>query len=111
MNLCHNLDSMGENSIFTNLDEVNENSSSGGPGNHMQNNSKSNILSEDRKKEEKEKLDLRLKKLSEDEDKRTYELGKSIINVISSIPQIKEKDKLSQIAAGFRPVAGRMKGE
>jgi hypothetical protein len=111
VNLCHNLDSMGENSVFTNMDELNEKSSSGGPGIHLQNTSNSNILSEDRKKKEKEKLDLRLKKLSEDEDKRTYELGKSIINVISSVPQIIERDKLSQIAAGFRPVAGRMKGE
>jgi hypothetical protein len=111
VNLCHNLDSMGENSVFINMDELKENSPSGGPGIHMQNTSNPNILSEDRKKKEKEKLDLKLKKLSEDEDKRTYELGKSIINVISSIPQIVEKDKLSQIAAGFRPVAGRMKGE
>lgn len=111
VNLCHNLDSMGENTVFINMDELDEKSSSGGPGIHLQNTSNSNILSEDRKEKEKEKLDFRLKKLSEDEDKRTYELGKSIINVISSVPQIINKDKLSQIAAGFRPVAGRMKGE
>lgn len=111
VNLCHNLDSMGENSIFTNLVAKDENSSSKGPGVLTEDTSISNNLREDRKKEVKEKLDLQLKKLSEEEDKRTYALGKSIINVVSSIPQVVEKDKLSQIAAGFRPIAGRMKGE
>ena len=111
VNLCHNLDSMGENSVFTNLEAKDENSSSIGPGVLTEGTSISNDLREDRKKEVKEKLDLQLKKLSEEEDKRTYELGKSIINVVSSIPQVVEKDKLSQIAAGFRPIAGRMKGE
>lgn len=111
VNLCHNLDSMGENSVFTNLDAKDEKSSSKGPGVLTEDTSKSNNLSKDRKKEVKEKLDLQLKKLSEEEDKRTYALGKSIINVVSSIPQVVEKDKLSQIAAGFRPIAGRMKGE
>lgn len=111
VNLCHNLDSMGENSVFTNLVAKDENSSSKGPGVLTEDTSISNNLREDRKKEVKEKLDLQLKKLSEEEDKRTYALGKSIINVVSSIPQVVEKDKLSQIAAGFRPIAGRMKGE
>lgn len=111
VNLCHNLDSMGENSVFTNLVAKDENSLSKGPGGLTEDTSISNNLREDRKKEVKEKLDLQLKKLSEEEDKRTYSLGKSIINVVSSIPQVVEKDKLSQIAAGFRPIAGKMKGD
>ena len=111
VNLCHNLDSMGENSVFTNLVAKDENSLSKGPGGLTEDTSISNNLREDRKKVVKEKLDLQLKKLSEEEDKRTYSLGKSIINVVSSIPQVVEKDKLSQIAAGFRPIAGKMKGD
>ena len=51
-----------------------------------------------------------MKELMEQEEKAQYELGTSMIYVLAAIPQRIEMDPLAQIAAGFRPIGGRMKG-
>ncbi|MGL6221909.1 MAG: hypothetical protein ACRC36_28045, partial [Lacrimispora sphenoides] len=113
VNICHNLDAMGEYSSFKNLNELKADIPAIGPGFRKGNQVKSDNLDEERRKKEKEKekLQLKLKELSEKDKEGTYELGASILNIISSIPQSIEQDRLSQIAVGFRPIAGRMKGE
>lgn len=111
VNICHNLDSMGEYSVFKNLEESKADIPARGPGSCKGNQVKTDNLEEERKKKEKEKLQLKLKELSEEDKGSTYEFGPSIVKIISSIPQSIEQDRLSQIAVGFRPVAGRMKGE
>jgi len=58
----------------------------------------------------KEKLQFQMKELMEQEEKAQYELGASMIYVLAAIPQRIEMDPLAQIAAGFRPIGGRMKG-
>ncbi len=111
VNICHNLDAMGEYSSFKNLNELKADIPAIGPGFRKGNQVKSDNLDEERRKKEKEKLQLKLKELSEKDKEGTFELGPSILNIISSIPQSIEQDRLSQIAVGFRPIAGRMKGE
>ncbi|WP_313186954.1 hypothetical protein [Lacrimispora sp.] len=111
VNICHNLDAMGEYSSFNNLNELKADIPAIGPGFRKGNQVKADNLEEERRKKEKEKLQLKLKKLSEEDKEGTYEFGSSILNIISSIPQSIEQDRLSQIAVGFRPIAGRMKGE
>ena len=60
---------------------------------------------------EKEKRQLRLKKLMVDShDEAVYELGDSIVDVLSAIPRPIEQDKIAQIALGARPITGRMRG-
>lgn len=111
VNICHNLDFMGEYSTFKNLNELKTGIPARGPGFRKENQAKGDNLEEERRKKEKEKLQLKLKELSEEDEKGTYEFGPSIVNIISSIPQSIEQDRLSQIAVGFRPIAGRMEGE
>ena len=61
---------------------------------------------------EREKLKFKLKELMEDNDAGNgYELGASIVNIISAIPQCVGQDQISQIALGLRPIKGRMKGD
>lgn len=111
VNICHNLDSMGEHTVFKNSGGLKGDISVSGPGSCKGNPVKAGNLEEDRRKKEKEKLRLKLKELSKKDQEGTYEFGSSIVNIISAIPQSIEQDKLSQIAMGFRPVAGRMKGD
>lgn len=60
---------------------------------------------------EKEKRAFKMKELMGDSSMETvYELGASVMNVISAIPQPAGQDKISQIALGARTVTGRMKG-
>jgi hypothetical protein len=111
VNICHNLDSMGEYSVFTSLTELKAEIPNRGAGSSKGNQVRTDKLEEERRKKEKEKLQFKLKELSEEDKGSTYEFGASIVNIISSIPQSIEQDKLSQIALGFRPIAGKMKGE
>ena len=108
VNICHNLDCMGENTILNNRNGSDGNTT--GPSSDIGNQQKVNKRTEERRNKEKEKMQLKMKELSEDRG-NTYELGPSIVNVVSAIPQSTEQDRLSQIAAGFRPIAGRMKGD
>ena len=51
-----------------------------------------------------------MKELIENSNIETnYELGNSVMNVISAIPQIIEDNKVSQFAMGARTITGRMK--
>ena len=53
-----------------------------------------------------------MKKLSEDESNTNeYELGESVVNILSAIPQVVKTNQISEIALGFTPVFGRMKGK
>lgn len=49
--------------------------------------------------------------MEQEEKESRYELGEAVLSVLSAVPQYTGKDKLSQIAAGFRPILGRMNGE
>ena len=111
VNICHNLDAMGKQTMFRNLEELKLR-------NHPKRGraySRQQIISEEnkiREEEKRKKLQFELQKLFRQESERNnYELGASIVNVISAIPQGMEQDRISQIAIGFRPIAGRMKGE
>ncbi|WP_124065482.1 contractile injection system protein, VgrG/Pvc8 family [Clostridium sp. E02] len=108
VNICHNLDCIGENTILNN--RYGSEGRTTGPSSDIENQQKVDKRTEERRKKDKEKMQLKMKELSEDRG-NTYELGPSIVNVISAIPQSIEQDKLSQIAAGFRPIAGKMKGD
>ncbi|GLB29792.1 hypothetical protein LAD12857_17150 [Lacrimispora amygdalina] len=108
VNICHNLDCMGESTILKNLSGSSEGTA--GPGSSLGNQQKMDKRTEERMKKEKEKMQLKMKELSEDSSD-SYEFGPSIVNIISAIPQSTEQDRLSQIAAGFRPISGRMKGD
>lgn len=110
VNICHNLDAMGEHSIFKNIEGASTQSISGGSTSYkiaqgMPGKTKKEM-------EEKEKREFKLKQLLEEDEKRSsYELGSSIVKIVAAVPQSMEQDKLSQIAVGFRPITGRMKGE
>lgn len=111
VNICHNLDAMGKQTMFRNLEELKLRSiPKGGRAYNGQ-----QIISEEakaREEEKRKKMQFELQKLFRQESERnSYELGSSIVNVISAIPQSIEQDRISQIAMGFRPIAGRMKGE
>lgn len=111
VNICHNLDAMGKQTTFRNMEELRlKNIQAGGRDYRGR-----QTLSEDAKagkEEEKKKLQFELQKLLKQEnEKNDYELGASIVNIISAVPQCPVQDKLSQIAIGFRPIAGRMKGD
>lgn len=109
VNICHNLDAMGKQTTFYNLDEVSlknipEESNGHGSGQAITENEKADM------EEEKKKLRFELQKLFKQEsEKNSYELGASIVNIISAIPQCSGQDRLSQIVTGFRPITGRMK--
>lgn len=110
VNICHNLDAMGKKTTFRNLEELKiQRLSKGGRTYGGQ-----KIISEETKarEEKRKKMQFELQKLFRKESEiNSYELGASIVNVISAIPQGIEQDRISQIAIGFRPIAGRMKGE
>ncbi len=111
VNICHNLDAMGKQTTFRNLEELKlKNTQARG-----RDYSGRQILSEEAKagkEEEKKKLQFELQKLLKQEnEKNGYELGASIVNIISAVPQCPRQDKISQIVMGFRPIAGRMKGD
>ncbi|MDE6847453.1 MAG: phage late control D family protein [Lachnospiraceae bacterium] len=111
VNICHNLDAMGKQTTFNNLEELKINSVSGKGRNH---NVQQQLSQEAREteKEKRKKLQFEMQKLlAQEKEKSSFELGNSIINIISAIPQCAEQDRISQIAMGFRPITGRMKGE
>ncbi len=112
VNLCYNLDAMGKQTVFHNLDKL---SLKGVPqgGGAGDNDSRSASLEEaSGEKEKREKLLFKMQELMEQErEKNTYHLGGHIVNVITSSPQCAEQDELSRVAMGFRPILGRMKGE
>lgn len=108
VNICHNLDCMGESTILKNLNGSEEESA--GPGSSIGNQQKMDKRTEERMKKEKEKMQMKMKELAENKT-TSYDFGPSIVNIISAVPQNPEQDRLSQIAAGFRPIAGRMKGD
>lgn len=111
VNICHNLDAIGKQTDFRSIEEMtSQRIAKGGQGYGKG----YRLLDEDKEKTEKEwkKLQFELQKLMKQEnEKNKYELGTSIVNVISAIPQPAEQDRLARIAAGFRPIAGHMKGE
>jgi len=112
VNLCYNLDAMGKQTVFHNLDKL---SLKGVPqgGSAGDKDSQSASLEEaSGEKEKREKLLFKMQELMEQEkEKNTYHLGGHIVNVITSIPQCAERDGLSRAAMGFRPILGKMKGE
>lgn len=111
VNVCHNLDSMGKYTTFKNPEELKSAPLSGGSS-YGEGQIVSDKRVQEMSEEEREKMQFKRKELMEEYDKRsTYEFGASIVTILSSIPQSIKQDKLSQIAVGFRPIAGTMKGE
>ena len=111
VNLCHNLDSIGAHTVFENVDRLRKKKGTRAvaSGQNIYTMTKENTKQNE---VQKEKLRFRLKELTErDMENGTYDLGSSLINVISAIPQYMEEDYLVRIAAGCRPISGRMKGE
>lgn len=112
INVCHNMDALGGHSTFENLPPVKMQNVSGNTRSYQGGPAKSGILKPEQEKEEREKLQFKLRELLDEEDERSnYELGSAIVKIISSIPQGIERNPLSQIAAGFRPIMGRMREE
>lgn len=112
VNICHNLDVLGEYSKFKNLEELRVNVERKDTKSYQGRSVKAEKLEVEQIEKEKEKLKFKLKELTEQEEKTgSYELGPSMINIISAVPQIREQDRLSQIAMGFRPIIGRMGGQ
>ncbi len=111
VNICYNLDATGKQTEFNNLPALSMRTVSGSSstiGGQVQ------MSEEDLadKKEKAKKLRFELQELfRKEKEKNSYELGDSIIKIISAIPQCSESDQISRIAMGFRPVAGRMGGE
>ncbi len=111
VNICYNLDATGKQTEFNNLPVLSMRTVSGSSstiGGQVQ------ISEEDLadKKEKAKKLRFELQELfRKEKEKNSYELGDSIIKIISAIPQYGESDQISRIAMGFRPVAGRMGGK
>lgn len=112
VNICHNLDSVGEYSTFKKWNKLNVNVSPKKTVSYKGGIMKQEIMDAERIKKEKEKLKFKMKELMEkDTIENTYDFGSSIMNIISAIPQSTEQNKLSQIAVGFRPIAGKMRGK
>ena len=112
VNICHNLDSIGRYSTFKNLGELKTQTIS----EKSKRSTGIEVIVNKKKKEkvekEREKLKFKLRELMEDSDAGNgYELGASIVNILSSIPQCVGQDQISQIALGLRPIKGRMKGD
>lgn len=111
VNICHNLDVMGKKTKFSNLGELPMRSILGGGKNQNAGPGQSEESGKG-KEEELKKLQFEMHKLLEQEsEKYSFELGRTVINIASAIPQCHPADRLSQIATGFRPIMGRMKGE
>ena len=111
VNICHNLDAMGRRTTFENLEELRVRNIPGGGRTYNGSQAQAEKLGTG-KEEENKKLQFEMQKLFGQEKQRdSFELGESIVNNISALPQCTSQDKLSQIAMGFRPITGRMKGE
>lgn len=112
VNLCYNLDAMGKQTVFHNLEKLSLKSVP--KGGREEDNSSQNASMEEAsgEKEKREKLLFKMQELMEQEkEKNSYHLGEHIVNVISAIPECAEQEELSRAAMGFRPILGRMKGE
>lgn len=111
INLCYNLDAMGKQTVFHNLEKLSLKSVPKG-GSTGENGSGSSVEETEGQKEKREKLLFKMQELLEQEkEKNSYQLGRHIVNVISSIPQCAEQEELARVAMGMRPIFGRMKGE
>lgn len=111
INLCYNLDAMGKQTVFHNLEKLPLKSVPKG-GSVEESGSGSSFEEEEGQKEKREKLLFKMQELLEQEKERnSYQLGGHIVNVISSIPQCAEQEELPRVAMGMRPIFGRMKGE
>lgn len=111
VNICYNLDAMGKQTTFYNLEKLPIKSIPKGEngGGSSQGGSLDGAAGQ---KEKREKLQFKMQELLEQEKKRnTYNLGKHVLNIVSAIPQCAEQEELSRIAMGFRPIFGVMKGE
>lgn len=111
LNICHNLDAIGAHTTFKKLkgpELKTQQMKTSGYGGQM---AEADDIDLEKADVEKEKLKFKLAELlSGDEQEDTYDFGPSILNILSAIPQRIETDKLSRIAMGFRPIAGRMRG-
>lgn len=111
VNLCYNLDAMGKQTEFHNLEKLPTKSvpKGGSGGSGGQSVSPEQTMAE---KEKREKLRFKMQELMEREKEKTsYHLENHIVNIVSAIPQVVEQDEISRIAIGFRPILGVMKGE
>ncbi|MDE5908336.1 MAG: hypothetical protein K2H52_06320 [Lachnospiraceae bacterium] len=109
VNICHNLDAMGKKTVFRNLEALRRQSL---PTRSEPHEKEQTMLEKSMhgEREEKKKDEFKLEKLLEQESERNdFELGDSVIKIISAIPQCTGQDRIAQITAGFRPIAGRMK--
>ena len=111
INLCYNLDAMGKQTVFHNLEKLSLKSVPKG-GSGEESGSGSSFDEGEGEKEKREKLLFKMQELLEQEKEKTgYQLGGHIVNVITSIPQCAEQEELARVAMGLRPILGRMKGE
>lgn len=111
VNICNNLDAMGKKTTFRNLEELRIQSA---PVKRRNQEREQTVLEKimSGERDEKQKKEFELEKLLEQENERNnFELGEDVVKIISAIPQCIGTDKITQIAAGFRPIAGRMKGK
>ncbi len=109
VNVCHNLDAMGKKTVFRNLEALSIQSL---PARSEHYDKEQTVLEQimNGESEEKKKKEFRLEKLLEQESERNhFELGESVIKIISAIPQCTGEDRIAQITAGFRPIAGSMR--
>lgn len=112
VNLCHNLDALGGSCSFENLPEISYKKLSQNSKNQKNKERLGDASKEAQRKKESDKIRFQMKELMEEEEKgKTFELGASISKILAAIPQNRETDPLSQIAVGFRPMFGKMKGE
>lgn len=110
VNICHNLDAMGKKTTFRNLEELKIQSE---PTRRRSDEREQTRLEKimSGKKDEKEKKEFELQKLLEQENERNdFELGESVVKIISVIPQYTGQDKIARIAAGARPIAAPLSG-
>lgn len=111
VNICHNLDAMGKQTTFNNLEDLQIQTVS---GKGIKKDELQQLSEEMRmvEREKRKKLWFEMQKLiAQDQERNNYNLGNSIIKIISAIPQCAEQDCISRIAVGFRPIIGRMKGD
>jgi len=111
VNICHNLDSMGNYTSFKNLPALRKRKTSNRLVANRGKEQKLTAAEEIRKQKEIKKLELKMKELkAAEEQEDVYYLGDTVLNVIAAVPQVSETDELSRIAMGFRPIVGRMRG-
>lgn len=109
VNVCHNLDAMGKKTVFRNLEALRIQSLPTRSEHHdKEQTALQKIMNGER--EEKKKEEFKMEKLLEQESERNkFELGASVVKIISAIPQCTGQDRIAQITAGFRPIAGSMR--